>query len=164
MASSIKHGKEKTFSYTRLTQVCIRDPPEVKVTSSSSMYSVVLNACTCPVCSAVDPLKEWTKVKWLGRGSFGEVLLYKNVNTGEEQAVKMVSFDPSDQKVPSHYSKTCPTVFILKLNWFTKLALKGPLLVLQIVSQGIFPLSKLPWYRLHNSQTTFCSHHDVNRV
>ena len=74
------------------------------------MYSVVLNACTCPAFSAVDPLKEWTKVKWLGRGGFGEVALYKNVNTGEEQAGKMVSFDPSDQEVPSHYSKTCPTV------------------------------------------------------
>ena len=63
-------------------------------------------ACTCSACSAVDPLKEWTEVKLLGKGGFGEVFLYKNVNTGEQQAVKKVSFDSINQQVPSHYSKT----------------------------------------------------------
>ena len=129
------------------------------------MCSVVLSACTCPACSAVDPLKEWTEVKWLGKGGFGEVSLYKNVNTGEEQAVKMVSFDPSNQEVPLHCSKTCLTVFILRLNWFTKLLPNnsvGTPNCQQTIS--FLCLSKLPWYRLHSSQTAFSSHHDVNEA
>ena len=94
----------------------------------------MLNAYTCPACSVVDPLKEWTEVKLLGKGGFGEVLLYRNVNTGEEQAVKKVSFDPSNHQVPSHYSKTCLTVF--KLDQFIKLDYKRLLSVPQIVGRG----------------------------
>ena len=103
-------------------------------------YNVVLSVCTCPACSVVDPLKEWPKVKQLGKGGFGEVLLCKNVNTGEQQAVKKVLFDPSNQQVPSHYSKTCLAVFILNLDWFTKLDYKSPLLLPKIVSKGFFSL------------------------
>ena len=98
-------------------------------------YGVVLNACTCSACSAVDPLKEWAEVKMIGKGGFGDVFLYKNVNTGEQQAVKKVLFDPSNQQVPSHYSKTCLTVFILKPDQFTKLDYKSLLLVPQMVSR-----------------------------
>ena len=98
-------------------------------------YGVVLNACTCPACSAVDPLKEWTEVKMIGRGIYGDVFLYKNVNTGEEQAVKKVSFDLINQQVPLHYSKTCQTVFLLKPDQFTKLDYKSLLLVPQMVSR-----------------------------
>ena len=100
------------------------------------MYSVVLSACTCPAYSAVDPLKEWTEVKLLGKGNSGDVLLCKSVNTGEQLVVRKVSCHPSMQEVCSHYSITCPTVFIPKPKWFTKLAFKSPLSVPQIVSKG----------------------------
>ena len=104
------------------------------------MYSVVLSACTCLVFSAVDPLKEWTKVKWLGRGSFEEVSLYKNVYIAEEWAVKMVLLTPTIRRYLRSAKKTCQTV-ILRLSWITKLVFKVHCRYPKLSANDFFPLS-----------------------